>query len=102
MTTRNISNDSESVWTNLMQILCSRHRNNARNGRPTDYSIGDLRIDHYSSYNSLPYFRQILDNLATMHAEIQIDGAIIRLTNYGLNNCHRFDSTFQKDFHPFI
>jgi hypothetical protein len=81
-----------------MRILCSRHRSNARNGRPTDYSIEDLRRDNYPAFDSSEYFRQILDNLARIHAEIQIDGDIIRLTKYGLNNCDRFDPTFQRDF----
>jgi hypothetical protein len=33
--------DIETLWSGLMLRLCSRHRINARNGRPTDYRIGD-------------------------------------------------------------
>jgi hypothetical protein len=93
-----ISSDSETVWTNLMRILCRRHRSNARNGLPTDYNIEDLRRDHYSGFHSNQDLRRILNELARIHAEIQIEGYIIRLTTYGLNNCNKFDPTFQKNF----
>ncbi|MGA9151593.1 MAG: hypothetical protein WBZ36_13530 [Candidatus Nitrosopolaris sp.] len=81
-----------------MQILCSRHRINARRDSPTDYNIEDLRRDDYQGFDSNQYFRLILNELARRHQEIQVEGDIIRLTMYSLNNCQKFDPTFQKDF----
>jgi hypothetical protein len=78
--------------------LCSKHRINARNGRPTDYKIEDLRIDQFAGFTNSKYFKRILEELANRHTEIQIDGDIVRLTNYGLDNCKKYDPTFQRDF----
>lgn len=90
--------DIETLWSGLMLRLCSRHRINARNGRPTDYRIGDLREDHYRGYEDVRYFTRLLQELARRHPEIQVDGDIIRLTRHGLDNCGRYDRTFQRDF----
>jgi hypothetical protein len=58
--------DIEKVWPGLILHLCSRHRIDARNGRPTDYKIEDLRKEHYSGYTESKYFRKLIYELASL------------------------------------
>jgi len=44
------------------------------------------------------YIRSILDELARRHNEIGLAGNIIRLKRHGLDNCEKYDPTFQRDF----
>jgi hypothetical protein len=90
--------DIEKVWPGLMLHLCSRHRINARNERPTDYKIEDFRKEHYSGYTDSKYFRKLIYELAKLHREIQVDADIIRASRFGLDNCEKYDPTFQRDF----
>jgi hypothetical protein len=90
--------DMEKIWSGLMLRLCSRHRINARNGSPTDYEIERLRKDHYPAYEDAQNFKTIIYELARVHKEIQVDGDIIRVTRFGLDNCEKYDPTFQRDF----
>lgn len=90
--------DIEKVWQNLMLLLCRRYRINKRGGRQTDYRIEDLRNDHYRAFTDARYFRRLVGQLARQHEEIEIERDIIRITDYGLNNCKKYDPTFQKDF----
>jgi hypothetical protein len=93
-----MSEDMEKIWSGLMLRLCSRHRINARNGSPTDYEIERLRQDHYPAYEDAQNFRKLLYELSKIHKEIQVDENIIRLTRFGLDNCEKYDPTFQRDF----
>ena len=90
--------DIKKVWPGLMLHLCPRHRINARNESPTDYKIEDLRKDHYAGFTDSQYFRKLIYELARLYEEIQVEGDIIKLTKYGLDNCEKYDPTFQKDF----
>jgi hypothetical protein len=87
----------EKIWSNLMSHLCPRHRIQARNGHPTDYRIEDLRMEHYPSYEK-DFFRRHIVRLANRQPEIQVEGDVIRLTPYGLDNCGVYDGTWQRDF----
>jgi hypothetical protein len=98
MTSDTSEQDLQTVWSSLMLRLCSRHRINARNGRPTDYRIEDLRIDQFTGFTDGEHFKRIIQELAKLHMEIQVDGDIVRLTKYGLDNCKKYDPTFQRDF----
>jgi hypothetical protein len=99
MTLNTSEKDIQTVWSSLMLRLCSRHRINVRNGRPTDYRIEDLRTDQFSGgFTNSEYFKRIIEELAKRHTEIQVDGDIVRLTKYGLDNCKKYDPTFQRDF----
>ena len=90
----------EKIWSNLMNHLCPRHRTNARNERPTDYKIEQLRNDYYGSYEVTEYFRRHITELANRHQEIEVAGGadIVRITLYGLGHCGDYDSTWQRDF----
>ncbi len=90
--------DIERVWLSLMQSLCSRHRINAQNERPTDYNIEDLRKEHYSGYTDNKYIRKLIYELAKLHREVQVDADIIRLSRFGLDDCEKYDPTFQRNF----
>jgi hypothetical protein len=88
----------KKVWSGLMLRLCSIHRINARNGRPADYEIEKLRQDHYSAYEDSKYFKKLIYGLVRVHKEIQVDAEIIRVMRIGLDNCEKYDPTFQRDF----
>jgi hypothetical protein len=90
--------DIERVWRTLMSHLCSRHRINARNGRPTDWDIEDLRADRYGGFTNAEYFRSLIHELSRQRREVNFENGIIRLTEYGLDNCKKYDPTFQRDF----
>jgi hypothetical protein len=90
--------DIEKVWRTLMGHLCPRHRTNKRNGRETDYEIEELRTDHYGAFIDSGYFRRIIAWLVKKHPEVEVDGNIIRLTRFGLDNCEKYDRSFQRDF----
>jgi hypothetical protein len=90
--------DVEKVWQNLMLILCRRHRTNARNAKPTGYRIEQLRTDQYGSYTKPEHFKRVIQEAAKLHNEIEVEGDIIRVSEYGLNNCKKYDPTFQRDF----
>jgi hypothetical protein len=93
-----LEGDIEKVWINLMLYLCPMHRSNARNGRPTDFKIEELREDRYSAFTESKHFEKIINALAKRRREIEIEGGIVRLTPYGLDNCRKYDPTFQRDF----
>jgi hypothetical protein len=97
-TISDIRDDAERVWLTLMSHLCPRHRINARNGRPTNWDIENLRSEYYGAYTDAGYFRKVIEELVRRHREIEVERNIIRLTEYGLNNCSRYDMTFQRDF----
>jgi hypothetical protein len=90
--------DIEKSWPGLMLHLCSIHRINARNERPPYYNIEDLRKERYSGYTDSKYFSKLIYELAKLHREIQVDGDTIRVTRFGLDNCEKYDPTFQRDF----
>jgi hypothetical protein len=89
--------DIEKVWRNLMQHLCRRHRENRRNGRPTDYRVEDLRRDHYEAFTDTNYFRRLIVWLTKQHPEVEVEEDIIRLTRFGFDSCSNYDPKFQKD-----
>jgi hypothetical protein len=68
------------IWTTLLTQLCNRHRERARNikpsdddPRPTDWKIEDLRKEHYSGgYPDSTYFRRHITELARRHPEIHV------------------------------
>lgn len=93
------ADDVEKVWRTLMTHMCPRHRNNTRNGKPTDWDIENLRTEHYDAYTNPDYFRSVLRELARRHGEIQIKGNAMGLTEEGLKNCSKYDPTFQRDFY---
>lgn len=86
------------IWTTLPTQLCNRHRHQARNAKPTDWKIEDLRKEHYGAYPEAEYFRRHLTELANRHPEIQVVEDVIRLTNQGLLYCERNVKGFQRDF----
>lgn len=90
--------DMEQVWINLMLYLCPMHRSNARNGRPTDCNIEELRKDRYGAFTDSNHFKKIIYALAKRHREIEVEDSIIRVTQFGLDNCRKYDPTFQRDF----
>lgn len=90
--------DIEKVWRTLMSHLCPRHRINKRNGHETDYIIEDLRKEYYGAFTDSAYFRRLLSQLARQHGEVEVERDRIRLTKFGLDNCKKYDPTFQKDF----
>jgi hypothetical protein len=90
--------DIKKIWQNLMLYLCQRHRINKRNGRQTDYRIEDLRKDHYGVFTDHEYFRRLLSQLARQYKEVEVERHTIRLSKFGLDNCEKYDPTFQRDF----
>jgi hypothetical protein len=88
--------DIEKVWHTLMLHLCRRHRENKRNGRPTDYRIENLRNDHYEAFDA-NYFRRLIVWVAKQHPEVEVDRDNIRLSRFGFDNCKKYDRTFQRD-----
>jgi hypothetical protein len=94
------------IWTTLPTQLCNRHRDKARNKkptpdnpRPTDWKIEDLRKEHYSGgYPDSSYFKRHITELARRHPEIQVEDDVIRLTHQGILYCVRNVRGFEKDF----
>jgi hypothetical protein len=96
--------DLNVVWSNLMRILCERHRDIRRNkGRSvtTDYVIEQLRRDHFGAFTSPGYFRRLIYELARRHHEVEVEGDIVRLRTANLiANCRMYVPNFQSDFTP--
>jgi hypothetical protein len=92
--------DLDKIWsqTNLLRILCERHRIQARNSHSTDYPIEVLN-QHYGGWPDSNYFRMCIGELARIHLdEIQVQGNQIQVRRQGIINYSRTNSNFQLDF----
>jgi hypothetical protein len=90
-------NNSYIIIRSVLFKLSQRHRINKRNGHQTDYRIEDLRKEHYGGFTDSEYFRRVLSQVARQHKEFEVERQIIKLSGFGLDNCEKYDPTFQRD-----
>ena len=81
----------------IMKDLCNEHRKEAKYNRSTEFNIDEFRRKYYESFN-FHYFKNLLDRIAYLNNEFEINGNYIRLTDHGINNCRLYDHAFQHDF----
>jgi hypothetical protein len=78
----------EKIWATLPTQICHRHRTLARNQKPTDWNIEELRKEYYNGgYRDPEYFRRHIVELANRRPELQIEGDDLRLTPQGIEYC---------------
>lgn len=86
--------DIANITPTIMQCLCQEYRRRKNNDLPTDIDIEYFRQEFIPDVKSSQAFRNAIERIATI-GEIELDGENIMLTEIGISQCKKYDSTFQ-------